>query len=238
MCLFAIPSVIMAGPTKQVAGNRKQQTITKDVHDFKILWVKNLNKNFNVHFIQGAKSIIRVVGDANIVSAIDTLYESYSPLGVETLRIFADESTNFAPSKPIEIYITNPVLRQVQVDGDASFTTDGVVKCADILFAFRIGKGNMNMNVNGPALKYMAPYEGEAIFKGEVTKVEVFTFDGTSRFNGAQLKAKRVGVMTEGKGQIIVNASDLFVVNDSSVSKVKNVGTAKAQPGFDWSYQL
>lgn len=163
-------------------------------------------------FVDQGPSGIRVEGDENILRFVETNADN------EWLEIKTRDHVNIHSTHPVKIYVTTPEINAIKVSGSGNITCNNKFS-SDNNIAFSItGSGNINANVNSPAINASISGSGNMYIKGETRNADIH-ITGSGNYDSPDLKAENASVSISGSGD-----ASLFAENNLKASIVGSGG--------------
>lgn len=176
---------------------------------------------FNVYVTIGSKESLRLEGDSELLSKIETPVKN----GVLHLKMQKDSERWFGGSKKVNIYITAPSLNSLSVSGSGNMEVKGTVKGDRVTTAVS-GSGRLTAAVAASNLSSSISGSGgmELTGKTSAAKIEI---SGSGKFEGEDLNSRAADISVSGSGKASIQAEETLNAVLSGSGKVTYSGNAK-----------
>jgi len=213
---FFLMIVAVAAPScgymlgKRVKGNGNIKTREHTVGSFKNVEVSGA---IDLYVAQGDTKPVTIETDENLLQYIEVVQEG------ERIVIKSREGYNLRPTSKIKVYVTSPVYNDIDVSGASNITGQTKIVNKENIKMDVSGAGDINMDVNAPAINAEVSGAGTVNLKGE-TKTFDLTLTGAAKAHCYELLSENTKVEISGAGDADVFAS---VKLDAEVSGAGSV---------------
>ena len=214
--LFFLMIVAVTAPScgymlgKRVKGNGNIKTREHTVGSFKNVEVSGA---IDLYVAQGDTKPVTIETDENLLQYIEVVQEG------ERIVIKSREGYNLRPTSKIKVYVTSPVYNDIDVSGASNITGQTKIVNKENIKMDVSGAGDINMDVNAPAIHAEVSGAGTVNLKGE-TKTFDLTLTGAAKAHCYELLSENTKVEISGAGDADVFAS---VKLDAEVSGAGSV---------------
>ncbi len=179
--------------------------------------------SIDVEIKMGSNYKVEVEADDNLMK-----YIKIEKRG-EKLVIELKDNINFRLENPVTVRIETPELREVIASGSGNIKTIGQVNSTRTIETSLAGSGNIDMEVNAPAVESSIAGSGNTNISGQTKSVDI-SIAGSGNFNAADLKSENANVSIAGSGNVklfasvnldvsIVGSGDVFYSGTPKISK-------------------
>ena len=162
----------------------------------------NVNGPFNVTVQLGQKEEIRMEGDKEVISRIETRVEN------STLKIGFRDRRHWTwgtdGASKVRIFVTVKNLKNLTVSGSGKATVDGTVR-GDSFSSVVSGSGSLTANVQVKAFTAVVSGSGSISASGSSADSDV-TISGSGSFRGKDFKSGSAEVRVSGSGNASIHA--------------------------------
>lgn len=176
---------------------------------------------FNVQIRQGNSTSIEIEGDENLLPYIETVLDGHD------LEIRYRRHTDLKPSKPINVWITNPTISELAGSGKVRFKSDGKLK-GDKLEVALSGIGEADLDVDYDKLEVALSGNGKVKLAGKADKTEV-AISGSADVDAPAMAAQEAEIAISGSGKAFVNVSKKLEIAISGSGSVRYKGDARVE---------
>lgn len=190
-----------------VAGNGQIQDSTFQVEAFNSMTISN---GMSVKYQPGEKHEVRIVTDANLIANV------YVNVRGDWLTISKDN--DFGQATSIEIYVTSPEIREINVHNSGSVSIDSVLHQE----ALRIGasnSGTIHLVAVTQNLRLNASNSGAIFVSGETEDLDA-SASSSGAIEAGDLLSQYADVSAEGSSSVKVRVNDRLVSNCNGGSSV------------------
>lgn len=176
--------------------------------------------SYHVIITMGTTESLRLEGDADHISEIETVVES------GTLKIRNNKKSGSWTSRTgkINIYITAKSLKNLTLSGSGDMNVKGLVKSTDISTTLG-GSGNISLTLE--ATNYAATISGSGEIKASgKTENARINVSGSGDFEGNGLRTNVTSAKVSGSGNIFINADKALEAAMSGSGNIRYSGSA------------
>jgi hypothetical protein len=195
---------------KRIHGNGVITTIEKPVSSFKEV---EANGDIKLIVTQGDLKPVKLQGDENILSYIEVIQEG------DKLTIQTKHGVNLIPSGDLNIYVTSPTFKSIEVSGSSDIIGQNKITSNDELSLQASGAGDINMEVDAPKVTTGISGSGSISLKGQAKDLSI-DLSGAGHAYCYDLLTENTSVEISGAGSAQVYAS---VKLDAHVSGAGNI---------------
>ncbi len=176
---------------------------------------------FNVYVTIGPKESLRLEGDSDLLSKIET------PVKDNVLQIKMQKGSErwFGSSKKVNIYITAPSLNKLSVSGSGNMEVKGTVK-GERVNTDVSGSGRLTAAVAASSLSASISGSGGMELEGKTNEAKI-EISGSGKFEGEDLNTQAAEISVSGSGKASIQAEETLNAVLSGSGKVTYSGNAK-----------
>lgn len=192
---------------------------TRNVSDFNSISVSG---SYNVFITIGNTESLRLEGDGDAISEIDTKVEN------GTLRIRNKKQINgrsWNNNGKVNIYIQAKKLNSLIQSGSGEIQVDGELKSSNINCTVS-GSGNMSLNIDAEDFNATVSGSGKIRVKGRAKNTKI-TVAGSGGFEGINLKSSVSNVKVSGSGHVSIAVDKELNALLSGSGKIRYSGNAE-----------
>jgi acetamidase/formamidase len=201
---------------KRVKGNGNIQTAAHSVSDFKNVMASGA---IDVYVTQGAVQPVKIETDENLLQYVEVIQEG------DRIEIRSRPGFNLRPTNGIKAYLTAAVYNKIDVSGACNITGQNKINNTEPLRLEVSGAGDINMELNAPAVTAEVSGAGSVNLKGE-TKDFKLQLTGAGKGHCFELLSENTKVDIAGAGDAEVYASVKLDAQVSGAGDVKYKGAA------------
>ena len=201
---------------KRVVGNGNIRTEEHAVSSFKNVEV---NGAIELEVSQGDLKPVKIEADENLLRYIEVIQEG------DRIIVQNKPGYNLRPSNKIKVYITSPVYNNIGVSGACNINGQNKINNSENLRLEVSGAGDINMDVNAPAITAEVSGAGSVNLKGE-TKTFDLELTGASKAHCFDMLSENTKVDISGAGDADVYASNKLDAQVSGAGSVAYKGSA------------
>lgn len=164
------------------------------------------NGDFQVTVMPGNRYSVEVTAESNLLNYIETDVIDH------TLRIRTSGNRILDHCKPIEIYITTPVLSGLTLSGSGQIYTGGF--SSDEFQILLSGSGNIDTQISADVISANISGSGTVLMEGDAYETD-FRISGSGKIKSYDLLQDHCQASISGSGDMYVNASETL---DASIS--------------------
>lgn len=164
------------------------------------------NGDFQVTVMPGNRYSIEVTAESNLLPYIETDVVDHS------LRIRTSGNRILDHFKPIEVYITTPVLDGLTLSGSGLIYTGGFT--SDNFQIILSGSGDIDTQISADKINAMISGSGTVLMEGDAYETD-FRISGSGKIKSYDLLQDHCLATISGSGDMYVNASETL---DASIS--------------------
>ncbi len=200
---------------KIIEGNGKITSEKRTVNNISKIKVEGSIEVVIDNGLEGA----RIVTDENLIPYIVTEKDG------DLLKIKVKENANLKSTKPITVYLSTPLVTEINLAGSGNVVANGRFSSTDRMGFEIAGSGNITIDVNSPKITTNISGSGTVHITGE-TKVVNVQIAGSGTHDGFALKAEDVSVKIAGSGDAMVYADINLKVSIAGSGNIKYKGNA------------
>ena len=218
--LFATGSVFATTTTliTVVSSKTKKANETRQVSDFHAI---SAGGSYNVFITIGNTESLRLEGDADIISEIETKVEQ-GILKIRNKKQLNGSSWN--NKGKVDIYIQAKKLDSMTQSGSGNIQVEGKLKSADFSSTVS-GSGNMSLNVDTENFIAIISGSGKIRVKGTAENTKI-TVAGSGGFDGSNLKSSVSNIKVSGSGNVSIAVDKELNALLSGSGKIRYSGNA------------
>lgn len=201
---------------KRIHGNGVISTVEKPVTSFKDV---NANGDIKLIVIQGDLKPVKLEGDENILSFIEVIQNG------EKITIQTKPGVNLIPSGDLNVYVTSPTYRNIEVSGSSDIIGQNKITTTDDLSLQASGAGDIKMDVDAPKITAGISGSGSVSLKGQ-TKDFMIDLTGAGHAYCYDLLTENTTVQISGAGSAQVYASVTLKADVSGAGNISYKGNA------------
>lgn len=195
---------------RRVSGNGNIKSEERSVSSFKNVEVSGA---IDLYVRQGESAPVKIETDENLMQYIVLTQEG------NKIVIHSKEGVNLHPSGKIKVYVTAPLYNEIEVSGASNIIGQNKISNAEDIKMEVSGAGDINMELNAPAVSAAVSGAGTVNLKGETKKFDL-ELSGASKAHCYELLSENTKVDITGAGDADVYASSKL---DAEVSGAGNV---------------
>ncbi|WP_109698838.1 head GIN domain-containing protein [Chitinophaga deserti] len=177
--------------------------------------------NFNVQVKQGSATSIEIEGDENLLQYIEVKLKG------DDLEIRYRRDTELRPSKPVNVWITNPQIAELAGSGKVRFKSDGKLKGGKLEVALS-GTGEADLDLDYSSLEVALSGNGKVKLSGKTEKTEV-AISGSADVDAPSMATEVAEVAISGQGNAYMNVSKKLEIAISGSGNVRYKGNATVE---------
>ena len=182
---------------KRIKGNGNIKTEDHSVGSFKNVEVSGA---IDLYVAQGDTKPVKIETDENLLQYIEVVQEG------DRIVIKSKAGVNLRPTNKIKVYVTSPVYNDIDVSGASNINGVAKIVNTENMKLDVSGAGDINMDVNAPAISAEVSGAGAVNLKGE-TKTFDLTLTGAGKAHCYELLSENTKVDISGAGDADVYAS-------------------------------
>mgnify|MGYP000500932513 CR=1 FL=1 len=200
---------------EQVKGTGPLTEETREISAFSDL---EINLPGNVYYTQSDSYSLKIEAQANLFEYIKTKVDG------DKLKISTKSNTSFSTSKAINVYVSGPMLSEIEINGSGNLFAQGAIQ-TDYVECEISGSGNAQFSH-----LVVDEFEGEINGSGEIILTKggaqhaEFQINGSGDIKGADFIAEQVKVEINGSGDVTIHAIDELDVSISGSGDVSYKG--------------
>jgi hypothetical protein len=211
--LICLSSCINMG--RRVNGNGHVATETRSVNATDRI---NVRGSIDVILDEGPSSV-KVEADENLIPYIVTdIHNGW-------LDVRTEDHVNLNSHNKITVYVTTPTLSAVKISGSGNVSSSKKFQANDKMDLSVAGSGDIDCDVNAPAVNASITGSGNIKVGGETKEVNVH-ITGGGDYDGSNLKAENATVNITGSGDVNLFADATLDVKITGSGSVKYKGNA------------
>jgi Putative auto-transporter adhesin, head GIN domain len=169
--------------------------------------------------VQGDLKPVRLEGDENILSYIEVVQEG------ERITIKTKEGVNLSPSGDLNIYVTSPTYKSIEVSGSSDIIGQTKITSSNELSLQASGAGDIKMEVDAPKITAGISGSGSINLKGQAKDLEI-NLTGAGHAYCYDLLTENTSVDISGAGSAQVYASVKLTADVSGAGNISYKGNA------------
>jgi Putative auto-transporter adhesin, head GIN domain len=201
---------------KRVRGNGNISSTEHAVSSFKNVEVSGA---IELYVSQGDIKPVKIETDQNLLSYIEVLQEG------DKIVVQSKSGYNLKPTDKIKVYVVSPVYNEISVSGASSINGQNKINNPENIRMEVSGAGDINMDVNAPAIAAEVTGAGSVNLKGE-TKSFDLDLSGAGKAHCYELLSENTKVDISGAGDADVFASVKLDAHVTGAGSVKYKGGA------------
>jgi hypothetical protein len=182
---------------KMVRGNGVLQAQQRNITDFKGVSVTG---DMDVILVPGSSFNVRVEADENLLSYIETEKDG------DVLVVAPRKGYNLRPETELKIYVTAPIINEVEVVGSGSVVSQGTITANNKLRTDVSGSGDVKLDVDAPEVAAEITGSGNINLGGNTRKFNA-EITGSGDLMSFNLLSETTDVEISGSGNAKVFAS-------------------------------
>jgi len=194
-----------------IQADRDTVTQTLDISDFDRIF---MDLPADVFLTQGTEFEVRVEGPANIIEALNR------DVNANRWDITIDGCVRNLET--MNIFITMPELKEINMDGSGNFSNDGTFEVDELLIDLD-GSGDVDLNLLANDIDIKLDGSGDIDLEGETNTLR-FDLDGSGDLAAFDLDAEDVFIRIDGSGGAEVFASTSLEVRINGSGDVRYRG--------------
>lgn len=220
--VFLLAIVAIAAPScgymfgKRVKGNGNIKTTERTVSSFKNVEVSGA---IDLYVAQGDTKPVKIETDENLLQYIEVEQQG------DRIVIKSKPGLNLRPTSKIKVYVTSPVYRDIDVSGASNINGVSKITNAEDLKLDVSGAGDINMEIDAPAVSADISGAGAVNLKGQTKSFEL-TLTGAGKAHCYELLSENTKVDISGAGDADVFASVKLDAEVSGAGSVSYKGGA------------
>lgn len=158
--------------------------------------------NYNVYITMGASESLRLEGNADVISEIETKVEN----GI--LKISKKKTLNkktWKSTERVDIYIEAKTLHSLILVGSGNIEVTGLINATKLINTIA-GSGSISVEMNATEYVALISGSGEIDAKGKSGNSSI-TIAGSGNFNGASLDSELAKARISGSGDITITVN-------------------------------
>ena len=186
----------------------------------------SLRMDATIFLTQGDQQEVTISAQANIIDEID--------FRVRNRELVINNSRCLRNYDPIEIYMTIPDIRELNISGSGSIIGQNQLVVNDLQLAI-LGSGNMELDITGDDLFARISGSGDMKLAGQMDDLN-YTVSGSGNLHGFDLEAQTADINISGSGNVeltvierldvrISGSGDVYFRGDPSIeSRISGSG--------------
>jgi len=176
-----------------------------------------LSSSIPVYIKQGAKQEIRIIGQSNLISNLNTDVKR------RTWKAKFDKCVR--KRDKFEVHITSPLITSIEINGSGDIYFNSDKEQSDLEFEIS-GSGNIHANVKVKELESEINGSGDIFLSGVVKKQEI-NISGSGKVEAFECISEDIEVDISGSGEVRVNSTKSLDVEISGSGDVYYKGNPK-----------
>ncbi len=201
---------------RRIRGNGVIKTEERTVSPFKHVEASGAIK---LMVSQGDLKPVRLEGDENILPYVEVNQED------DRIKIRTKPGYNISPTGDLTVYVTAPVYSSIEVSGASDIKGTGKISNPENLDLEASGAGDIEMEVDAPALSAKISGSGTVRLKGQTKDLDI-DLSGAGHAFCYDLLSENTKVDISGAGSAEVYASEKLEADVSGVGNVHYKGNA------------
>jgi hypothetical protein len=201
---------------KRIRGNGVIKTVERPVSSFKEVEAAG---DIKLIVIQGDLKPVKIEGDENILSYIEVIQEG------ERITIKTKEGVNLRPSGDLNVYVSSPTYKNIEVSGSSDIIGQNKITSADELSLQASGAGDIKMEVDAPKITAGISGSGSINLKGQAKDLSL-NLTGAGHAYCYDLLTENTEVNISGAGSAQVYASVKLNAEVSGAGNINYKGNA------------
>lgn len=201
---------------KRIRGNGVIKTEERTVSSFKEVEAAG---DIKLNVIQGDLKPVKLVGDENILAYIEVIQNG------DHITIKTKEGVNISPSGDLNVYVTSPNYKSIDVSGSSDIIGQNKITSSDELSLQASGAGDIKMEVDAPKITAGISGSGSINLKGQAKDLEI-DLTGAGHAYCYDLLTENTSVDISGAGSAQVYASVKLSADVSGAGNINYKGNA------------
>jgi hypothetical protein len=201
---------------KRIHGNGVIKSEEKTVSSFKDVEAYG---NIKLNVIQGDLKPIKIECDENLLSYIEVTQEG------DLVKIETRKNVNLIPSGNINVYVTSPVYKSIEVSGSSDIIGQTKISSTEELSLQASGAGDIKMEVDAPKITTGISGSGSISLKGQAKDLDI-DLSGAGHAYCYDLLTENTSVQISGAGSAQVYASVKLNAEVSGAGNISYKGNA------------
>lgn len=191
-----------------IEGNGISRTETRNAEGFNQI---SSSGDFTVTVMPGNSYSVEITAESNLLPYISTNVDG------KTLKIRTTGIHSLRQNKPIEIYITTPVLNGLSLSGSGLIET-GSFLCTDFDLSVS-GSGDIKTKISSDKIKANVSGSGTILIEGDATNTN-FVISGSGKIKTYNLLQEQCQAVISGSGDMYINVDQLIDARISGSGRV------------------
>jgi hypothetical protein len=201
---------------KRIHGNGVIKSVEKPVNAFKDV---EADGDIKLIVIQGELQPVKLEGDENILSYIEVIQNG------DKITIQTKPGVNLSPSVDLNVYVTSPNYRNIEVSGASDIVGQNKLTSTDELTLKASGAGDIKMEVDAPKITAGISGSGSIDLKGQTKDLSI-DLTGAGHAHCFDLLTENTTVSISGAGSAQVYASVKLNADVSGAGSIDYKGNA------------
>jgi hypothetical protein len=201
---------------KRIHGNGVIKSVEKPVNAFKDV---EADGDIKLIVIQGELQPVKLEGDENILSYIEVIQNG------DKITIQTKPGVNLSPSGELNVYVTSPNYKTIEVSGASDIVGQNKVTSTDELTLKASGAGDIKMEVDAPKITAGISGSGSIDLKGQAKDLSI-DLTGAGHAHCFDLLTENTTVSISGAGSAQVYASVKLNADVSGAGSIDYKGNA------------
>jgi len=194
-----------------IDGNGQLETKRLELEKFEKLSLSTKSKIF---LYQGPEQKIDVIAESNLIEYLSTKIKD------GTWSVHFKECVD--PTKPVEIHITLPVIRSLELNGASDLIASEVIKSEDLEVEVN-GSAKLELTLEVKNLETDINGSGDIRYSGSVESHEI-EISGAADIGAYELKSKHSKIVIRGAGDVKVNVETSLKIKIFGAGDIKYRG--------------
>ncbi|MBC7746029.1 MAG: DUF2807 domain-containing protein [Flavobacterium sp.] len=220
MALITSVSVSPAHTLLTIKSNKSTlSSQNREISNFKGI---SSSGSFDVEITMGNKENLRIEGDKEDISEIETVVEN----GILKIRNKNKNGWNWKSSREkVTVYINAKTINSLTLSGSGNMSVNGTIKSNRLTNAVS-GSGNISLSVEVEDYDGSISGSGEMSIKGMAERANI-KISGSGNFKGKDLKTSDTDIKVSGSGNASVNAEKSLDAAVSGSGNIRYSGKAR-----------
>lgn len=170
------------------------------------------NGDFNIYLTQSTSNEVKIIGDDNIVTQIETTVNN------DVLTITYKDNKCIKKADRLDIFISAPLFVGINLEGSGNVRSTNRLKSTDLILIVN-GSGRMSINDSCGSATVQLKGSGYLTLNGEA-KNQSISLNGSGNINAAGFVTKNSNVYLSGSGTVNVFATQNLYANLSGSGSI------------------
>lgn len=212
---------------EKIKGNGKIVTINRTISEYDEI---SVGGSFDVLLVKGKEGNIKIEGEENIVSFIET------ELSGNMLQIKYKKNTNIQTTKKLTVTVPVTNISKISLGGSGNVSNDGIFKSNELSVSLG-GSGNIKLQIDTKELNANIGGSGNIDLIGKTTEFNG-SIAGSGNISAYELISENTNATIAGSGSIkttttskikakVVGSGNIYYKGTPSETDLKSVGSGE-----------